>query len=144
MGLLESFRFLPNSLNKLSESLQESNFQTLKHYIQPNLLPYSKRKGICPYSYIDSYEKFEEHCLPEFGNSWKNTLTGKLVVTEADVDLANQIWEKLNCMKIADYHDIYLQSNVLLLTDVFESFRNLFTTNYDLDPCQYFSAPNIS
>ena len=69
MKFLDSFCFLPDSLDKLSKSLQELNFQTLKYCIPPNLLPDLKRKEVYPYSYIDSYEKFEEHCLPEFGNS---------------------------------------------------------------------------
>ena len=45
---------------------------------------------------------------------------------------------------MGDYHDLYLQSNVLSLADVFESFRKLLKDTYDLDPCHYYSAPNIS
>ena len=39
---------------------------------------------------------------------------------------------------------LYLKSDVLLLADVFEKFRNLFLKVYGLDPCHYYSAPNIS
>ena len=39
---------------------------------------------------------------------------------------------------------LYLKSDVFLLADVFEKFRNLFLEVYGLDPCHYYSAPNIS
>ena len=43
-----------------------------------------------------------------------------------------------------DYHDLYLESDVLLLTDVFENFRDLCLHNYGLDPCWYYIAPGLA
>ena len=54
------------------------------------------------------------------------------------------IWNEFRCQDTGDYHDLYLKSDVVLLADVFEIFRNLFKKTYDLDPCHYYSAPNIS
>lgn len=34
----------------------------------------------------------------------------------------------------SDYHDHYLKTDVLLLTDVFEKFGNICLKNYELDP----------
>ena len=45
---------------------------------------------------------------------------------------------------LKDYHDLYLKSDVLLLTDFFEKFRNMCLEFYGLDPCHYFSAPALS
>ena len=45
---------------------------------------------------------------------------------------------------LKDYHDLYLKSDVLLLTDFFEKFRNMCLEFYGLDPCHYYSAPALS
>ena len=42
---------------------------------------------------------------------------------------------------MGDYHDLYLLSDVLLLTDVFENFRKTCMQYYKLDPCHYFTSP---
>ena len=43
-----------------------------------------------------------------------------------------------------DYHDLYLELDVLLLTDVFENFREICLENYKLDPAWYLTAPGLS
>ena len=45
---------------------------------------------------------------------------------------------------VGDYHNLYLKTDVLLLTDVFEKFRNTCLEYYGLDPCHYFSCPGLS
>ena len=45
---------------------------------------------------------------------------------------------------MGEYHDLYLQSDVLLLTNVFENFRNTCLQYYGLDPCHYFTSPGLS
>ena len=42
------------------------------------------------------------------------------------------------------YHDLYLESDVLLLADVFENFRNVCLKNYKLDPAWYYTSPGIA
>ena len=42
-----------------------------------------------------------------------------------------------------DYHNLYNLSDVLLLADVFENFRNICMNHYGLDPEWYFSAPGL-
>ena len=45
---------------------------------------------------------------------------------------------------MGEYHDLYLGSDVLLLADVFESFRKTCLQYYKLDPCHYFTSPGLS
>ena len=45
---------------------------------------------------------------------------------------------------LGDYHDLYLKTDVLLITDVFEKFINTCLDYYRLDPCHYFSSPKLS
>ena len=45
---------------------------------------------------------------------------------------------------MGEYHDLYLKSDVLLLADVFESFRKTCLQYYKLDPCHYFTSPGLS
>ena len=43
-----------------------------------------------------------------------------------------------------DYHDIYLATNVLLLADVFETFRNMYLKHYNLDQAHFYTAPGLA
>ena len=45
---------------------------------------------------------------------------------------------------MGEYHDLYLESDVPLLTDVFENFRKTCMQYYKLDPCHYFTSSGLS
>lgn len=45
---------------------------------------------------------------------------------------------------IGDYCDLYSKTDALLLPDVFEEFRKMCSQNYKLDPCYYFSSPELN
>ena len=45
---------------------------------------------------------------------------------------------------LQDYHNLYNETDVLLLADVFENFRNICMENYKLDPAHYYTAPSLS
>ena len=55
-----------------------------------------------------------------------------------------KVWNKFEMKTIKDCHNLYLKSDVLLLVDVFEKFRNNSLTNYRLCPSHYLSAPGLS
>ena len=65
-------------------------------------------------------------------------------ISEEDYVHAQNVWEKFNCQTLGDYHDLYLKTDVLLLSDVFETFRQVCMTNYGLDPAHYYTAPGLS
>ena len=80
------------------------------------------RKGIYPYEYIDSWERFNETTLPN-----KKAFYSKLYledITDEDYIHAQKVFEELKLKNLGKYHDLYVQSNILLFADVFENFRN--------------------
>ena len=52
--------------------------------------------------------------------------------------------EKIVFKNLGDYHDLYVQSDTLLLADVFENFRNMCIKVYELDPAHFLSAPGLA
>ena len=42
------------------------------------------------------------------------------------------------------YHDLYVQTDTLLLADIFEKFREICIEIYGLDPSYFYSAPGLA
>ena len=55
-----------------------------------------------------------------------------------------RVWTAFGCKTMADYHDIYLQIDVLLLADLFERFRTICLEYYSLDPVHYYTTPSLA
>ena len=58
--------------------------------------------------------------------------------------MEKKVFKNLSNKNLGDYHDLYVQSNALLLADVFENFRNICIKVYELDPAHFFSAPGLA
>ena len=100
------------------------------------------RKGVYPYEYMDSFEKFEEPELPpkdQFYSSVK-----KEHVTNKDYEHVQLVFKKFAMTSLGEYHDVYLKTDVLLLSDVFEAFRHLSLQQYELDPCHFYTSPGLA
>ena len=100
------------------------------------------RKDVYPYEYMDSWERFNETALPN-----KKSFYSELNledITDKDYAHAQKVFEELNLKNISDYHDLYVQSDTLLLADVFENFRNKCIEIYELDPAHLLSAPGLT
>ena len=65
-------------------------------------------------------------------------------ITDDEYDHAKKVWKTFKIKTMGEYHDLYLVSDVLLLTDVFEDFRKTCMQYYKLDPCHYFMSPGLS
>ncbi|KAL9971964.1 hypothetical protein ACROYT_G018195 [Oculina patagonica] len=98
--------------------------------------------GIYPYEYMDSWERFNETSLPE-----KEKFYSKLNdehITDEEYEHANSVWKTFGCKTLGDYHDLYVETDVTLLADIFENFRNICKEKYELDPANYFTSPGLS
>lgn len=100
------------------------------------------RKGVYPYEYVDSVDRFTETQLPPI-EAFYSSLTRENI-GKSDYEHAQIVWNSFSCRTLGDYHDLYLKTDVLLLADVFEKFRNISLQHYGLDPAHYFSAPGMS
>ena len=65
-------------------------------------------------------------------------------ITDEDCTYAQKVFGKLKLKNLGDYHDLYVQSDTLLLADIFENFRNKCTEVYELDPAHFLSAPGLA
>ena len=65
-------------------------------------------------------------------------------VSFKDYLTCERTWDKFDMKNMGAYHDHYLRKDVLLLADVFEKFINMCLKFYGLDPCHYFSSPELS
>ncbi|CAH1104394.1 unnamed protein product [Psylliodes chrysocephalus] len=143
LRFVDSFRFLAKSLDNLSTTLDSSQcVEVKKHFPDINQFELMRRKGVFPYSHIDTIEKLKENQLPS-KDKFYNTLTSEHISDE-DFERAQEVWDIFKCQSLSDYAMLYLKSDVLLLADVFENFRKVCLKEYHLDPCQYVTAPSLS
>lgn len=113
-----------------------------RHFTDDNQLSLMTQKGIYPYDYISSFDKMNDTHLPHKAHFYSKLYDS--VCSDADYQQAIKVWNAFKCKTFLDYHNLYLKSDVLLLADVWESFRNMCYTNYNLDCTYYFTAPGLS
>ena len=138
---IDSFKFLQTSLANLVGNLQPDDFHNTKEIFSENV-ELLTRKGVFPYDYVSSMEKLSETQLPP-----KEEFYSKLNdedITDDDYQHAINVWNTFKCKTIRDYHDLYLKSDVLLLSDVFENFRKICLKHYNLDPAHYYTSPGLA
>ncbi|GFW06083.1 uncharacterized protein TNCV_4478751 [Trichonephila clavipes] len=99
-------------------------------------------KGIYPYEYMDTFQKFNEGCLPS-KEAFFSSLTNE-TVSDDDYAHCQNVWKSFNLKTLGEYHDLYVTSDVILLADVFQNFRQLCLNFYKLDPCHCYTAPGLA
>ena len=57
---------------------------------------------------------------------------------------ANNVFKIFRLENLGNYHDLYVQSDTLLLADVFNNFRNMCLKEYELDPAHFLSLPGLA
>ena len=141
LTFIDSFQFMSSSLDKLVSNLPRESLKYTSQKFKGEKLDLMARKGVYPYDYMDSFNKFNKK-LPtkeEFYSVLKDEH-----ISDEDYKHAKTVWKKFNLNNMGDYHDLNLQSDILLLADVFENFRKTCLEYYKLDPCHYFTSPGLS
>ena len=88
---------------------------------------------------MDSWDKFEETSLPSIEKFYSN-----LNMSGVNYEHACSVWREFKIRNMGEYHDLYLRTDVVLLANVFESFRRVCLENYGLDPSHFYTAPGLA
>ena len=88
------------------------------------------RKGVYPYEYADNWERFSEISLPRKEDFYSNLNMED--ISDIDYRHANNVFKVFKLENLGNYHDLYMQSDTLLLADVFNNFRDMCITEYEL------------
>ena len=141
LTFLDSFQFMSSSLEKLVSNLPKELLKYTSQTFKNEKLDLMSKKGVYPYDFMDSFEKFNEKLPPK--EEFYSILNDEHV-TDKDYQHAQTVWNTFNLKNMGEYHDLYLKSDILLLADVFENFRKTCLQYYKLDPCHYFTSPGLS
>lgn len=143
---LDSFQFLPSSLDSLVESLKKDGEDKLKYtkkiFPKQNEFNLINQKGVYPYEFMENRHKFSMKNLPSKENFYSKLNESE--ISENQYEHAKTVWKTFQMENMQQYHDLYLTSDCLLLTDVFENFREFSLKYYRLDPLHFYTGPGLS
>ena len=143
LRFIDSFKFMSSSLDSLVNNLVRGN--NIFFGFEVNNEPQYKlliQKGIYPYEYMDDSDKFKETILPPKEAFFcKLNMSG---VSDQDYKHTRRVWSEFGINNLGEYHDLYLCTDVILLANVFKSFRKVCFDNYGLDPAHFYMAPGLA
>ena len=91
---------------------------------------------------MDNWERFDETSLPNKESFYSNLNMEN--IEDIDYRHGNNVFKRFKLKNLGEYHDLYVQSDTLLLTDVFENFRNTCLKVYELDLAHFLSLPGLA
>ena len=149
--LKDSLAFLPSSLDTLVQKQEKSgvDFLFLKNdkicrtkgkFCKKKFKMLKRKLPFC-YNYFNKIERLNETKLPPI-EEFYNKLTGEACSTE-EYMLAQELWEMFEMKTLKDFVSLYLNNDVILLADVFHSFRNMCSTKLGLYPDTFYSLPSL-
>ncbi|GBM87299.1 hypothetical protein AVEN_107417-1 [Araneus ventricosus] len=142
LQFVDSFQFLNTSLQKLVENLDKSKFSIMQRCISSPDRDLLLKKAIYPYEYMPSFDKFEETQLPPL-SAFHSSLTNE-GISEAEYEHAQNVWKCFEIKNLVEYHDLYVKTDVILLSNVFENFRKLTQNFYQLDAAHMPTSPGLA
>ena len=117
---LDSMHFMNTRLENLVNNLPKYCFKYTDEYFSDKS-ELMKKKGVYPYDYMDSFDKFKVDHLPKQSEFY--SLLTDTNISNNKYQHAQNIWNEFKLENMAQCHDLYLKSDILLLSDVFENIR---------------------
>ena len=142
LKFIDSFQFTLQGLVVLVKNLADDEFRYSRESCTSNHFGLIRRKCIYPYDYTDSFNRFDQTELPS-----QDAFFSKLSespCSDSEYTHATRVWTAFGCRIMVDYHDIYLQLDVLFLADFLERFRTTCLEYYCLDPLHYCTTPGLA
>ena len=96
------------------------------------------QKGTYLHEYTDDWEKYDKTSLPETKDF--NIHLNMENITDTDYSDEKGFFKDFDTKNLGEYHDFYFESNILFLTDVFESFGNKCLVKYETDLDRFFHS----
>ena len=107
-----------NYQHKFDEKLKERFFNTYKFSnLDNNTFVLLLQKSVYPGEYMDDWEKFDETSLPEKEDFYSHLNMED--ITDADYAHAKRVCKDSEIKNLGEYHNLHVQSDILLLADVF-------------------------
>ena len=141
LTFIDNFQFLGSPLDILVRNLGKVDFKYLSQEFDSDVLDLLKQKGFYPYEYMSSFKKFKEEWPSK--EHFYSCLTSKQI-SDKEYEHVLKAWNRFEMKTIKDHQNLYLKWHILLLTDVFEKFRNSSLKNYGLCPSHYLSVTDLS
>ena len=66
------------------------------------------------------------------------------LISEEDYQHAQRVWKEFGVHNLGDYHDLYLRTDVALLANMYEAFRDTCLKHYKLDPAHFYTSPGLA
>ncbi len=145
LNIYDSLNFFACSLDAMTKTLKGKLPLTkgfLNDVFKGKDISLLLRKGVYPYSYIDSFEKYKETTLPA-AEMFRDKLSGK-DIEETEYKHAQTVWEEFEVKNLKDYTELYCLTDVLLLADCFQAMRDMFYGYFGLDAAHFVSLPALS
>ena len=111
------FQFLNSSLDSLVKNLGKDDFKYLCKVFDSNILDLVKKDFILVNLWV-VLKNSKKDCQPK-----KSSLTCKKI-NDKEYEHVFSVWDTFEMKTMKDYHDLCLKSDLLLIADVFEKFRN--------------------
>ena len=144
LRFIDSFKFMSSSLDSLVNDLARGGSDR-KVGAKPQFFGfenYSVKESTHTNIYMNSWDRFKETTLPPASSFYsKLNISG---VSDQDYKHACKVWREFGIRDLGEYHDLYLRTDVILLANVFESFRKVCLDNYGLDPAHFYTAPGLA
>ena len=143
LRFIDSFKFMSSNLDSITKNLVRGGKKLFgfEDYLE---LQYGllTRKGVYPYEYINSWDRFEVTQLPPISAFHSNLNMSS--ISEEDYQHAHRVWKEFGIHNLGDYHDLYLRTDVVLLANVFEAFIDTCLKHYKLDPAHFYTSPGLA
>ena len=159
---IDSFAHMSTSIETLTENLanftqgsfpefiENSDIKTLrrsfpavsKYFTNDKKFKLILRKGVFPYSYLDSLDRLDNTQLLS-KQDFFNVLTNK-EISDDDYNFYKKVWSEFEMTTFREYYDLYLLLDTLLLADICRAYTNVCFEKYELDPFWFITAPSLS